>query len=362
MKQMSSCFKNNISLSVFGESHQETMGIIIEGIPAGTTLDFDFIDHELMRRKPLDEISTPRKEKDSYEVVSGYFNQKTTGSPLCILVQNKNFDSKDYPPFLIRPSHVDYVTFKKYNGFFDYRGSGHLSGRLTVLFVIAGAIFKQLLAKQNITIASHILQIQDLKDDSFKQEKLEEQIKELANQSFPVINLETKKQMIQRIKEIAKQKDSIGGIVQTIIHSVPVGVGEPLFDSLESHLSRLIFSIPAIKGISFGLGFDFALYPGSQVNDRFSIKKEMVFTKTNHNGGINGGISNGMPILFDCVVKPTPSIGIPQETIDVQNKKNTTIAIQGKHDPAIISRIAVVIESMSAIAIFDLLLEKNKRG
>lgn len=362
MNSMSSCFKNNISLSIFGESHQKTMGIIIEGIPAGVTIDFDFINQELTRRRPFNDLSTKRIEKDAYEIVSGYFNNKTTGSPLCILVTNENFDSSVYQTDLIRPSHVDYVIYKKYHGFFDYRGSGHFSGRLTVLFVIAGAIFKQLLMAKNIYIAAHISQIQELKDDDFSNLEQVDQLKSLSKQSFPVINPHIKEQMMQRIQDTAKKHDSIGGIVQTMIYNLPVGVGEPLFDSLESQLSKFMFSIPGIKGISFGSGFDFALHTGSEINDSWKIENEKMITKTNHNGGINGGMSNGMPIIFQCVVRPTPSIGLTQETVNLQTHKNTTITIQGKHDPAIISRIAVIIEAMTAIAIYDLLLETKKRS
>ena len=358
---MSSSYKNNISIQFFGESHEKTMGVIIEGLPSGITLDLTFINLELSRRRPLKDLSTKRVEKDHFEIVSGYFNDKTTGTPLCILVFNEEFQINDYSFNQIRPSHIDYVTFKKYQGYFDYRGSGHFSGRLSVLMVIAGAIFKQLLKKQDIYIISHIKQIKNILDDDFSYDIINKQIKQLEKETFPVLNLNAKNQMIEIIKNTSLCKDSIGGIVQTLIYNLPVGIGEPLFDSLESQLSKFIFSIPAIKGISFGLGFDYVHFTGSQVNDPFYFDKGQVKTLTNNNGGINGGISNGMPIIFDCIVKPTPSIGLKQQTIDLKTKQNTTIEINGRHDPAIISRICVIIEAMSAIALYDLLIEQQKR-
>ncbi len=353
---MSSIFKSNLSISIFGESHQETMGIVIDGLAAGLTLDFDFVDAELKRRRPILKSSTSRVEEDDYEIVSGYFNHHTTGTPLCILVKNNQFNSEDYQPNLLRSSSVDYVTFKKYNGFFDYRGSGHLSGRITVLYVIAGAICKQILKQKGIQIVSHIKQIKDIKDDTFTFKNLTLEMKKIEKEAFPVLNETRKQEMIDLIQKAKEANDSIGGIIETIIYPFPVGIGEPLFDSLESHISRLIFSIPAIKGISFGLGFDYVSYMGSQVKDEWNLKENQFQTNQNCNGGINGGISNGMPIVFDCVIKPTASIASIQNTVDIHKMENTTFELKGRHDACIASRCGVIIESMAAIATLDLII------
>lgn len=359
---MSSTFKNNLTLSVFGESHQPTMGIVVEGLPVGFCIDTDFIDKELQRRRPQSQLSTDRIEHDEYEFVSGYFNQKTTGAPLCILVKNKNYQSNDYQPGIVRPSHADYTAYMKYHGQNDYRGGGHLSGRLTVLYVIVGAICKQLLIKKGIQIATHIKQIQNIKDDDFDSNQLIKQITFLNQQSFPLLNMKTKKKMENLILSTAKNNDSIGGIIETMVYPMPFFIGEPVFDSVESQISRFVFAIPAVKGISFGLGFDYVNETGKTANDLWTIQNHQMMTKTNHDGGINGGISNGMPILFSTIIKPTPSIKQPQNTINMITGENTTINLQGHHDPAIVSRCAVVIESMTAIALLDLLLQQEGTG
>ena len=359
---MSSIIKGNISLSVYGESHNPTMGIVIDGLPAGISIDKSLIDNELKKRRPQNEMSTARVELDEYEFISGYFNDKTTGAPLCIQVKNNNYNSNNYKRGDVRPSQSDYSAYLKYNGFNDYRGGGHLSGRLTVLYVIAGAICKQILTKKGIKIASHVKQIKDLVDDDFDTNDLTKQMLYLHQQAFPVLNENTKEKMEKLIKDVAKNNDSVGGIIETVIYPMPAKIGEPLFDSLESQISRYIFAIPAIKGISFGLGFDYIYETGKSANDIWTIKDRHYQTITNHDGGINGGISNGMPITFKVIVKPTPSIKQVQDSINILEGKETKIEIEGAHDPAIVARCSVVIEAMTAFSLLDLIISQDGKG
>lgn len=356
---MSSIFNKNLKISLFGESHGEMIGVTIDGICPGIKIDFGFIDSELNRRKSTSSLSTPRKEKDQYKVVSGIFNGYTTGTPLTFLIENKDVDSSKYEEMknTPRPSHADYSNQLKYLGFQDYRGGGHSSGRLTAPIVIVGAICKQILKEKGILIASHIKSIHNINDYSFEDLKNDidtSLVEKLNNDSFPLLNEETKEKMISEIKDAKISNDSVGGEIETIVLNSPKGIGEPFFDSIESILSSLIFSIPAVKGVSFGKGFEFSKYLGSEVNDSFFYEKEDIKTKTNNNGGINGGISNGMPILINTVIKPTPSIAIPQNSINLITKTNEEILINGRHDPCICNRALVVIESMVAIGILDL--------
>lgn len=358
---MKSSIGKNIQLSVFGESHGNGIGMVLQGLAPGIGLDFESIHKQLDLRKPKGKISTKRKESDAPIVISGVFEGKTTGTPICIMFENSNTNSKDYNKTkdIMRPSHADYSGHIKYNGYNDYRGGGHFSGRLTTPIVCAGAIAKQILANKGIYIGSHILQMKDIKDICFDENKLEEQIHIANNLYFPVLDEQTRILMEQQIEAIANTGDSIGGILESAVIGLEAGIGEPMFDSLESVLSHYIFSVPAVKGIEFGLGFDFANHTGSEVNDTFYYDdNNHVKTKTNNNGGINGGISNGMPLLIKTVIKPTPSIYKKQESINIQTKKNTTLQIEGRHDPAIIHRARVVVDSMIALALLDIICDR----
>lgn len=354
---MKNIIGNNLTLTLFGESHGNKIGVVIDGLTPGIKIDYDFINQCLEKRRPKGSLETSRVEKDNFEIVSGVFNGFTTGSSLAILVDNKNIKSKDYESIkdLARPSHVDYVANVKYHGYQDYRGGGHFSGRITAPLVIAGAILIKALEKFNIKIATHIKQVGNVKDVDFSD--IENEVNRLNEMDFPVIS-NVKEQMENEIKLAHENLDSVGGIIQTAIINLPVGLGEPLFSSLESEISRAMFSIGAIKGIEFGSGFNFASLKGSEANDEFIIENNKVITKTNHNGGINGGISNGMPIIFNVVVKPTPSIYKSQNTIDMNKMENTTITINGRHDPAIVRRINIVVKAMSAFVIADMLITK----
>ncbi len=348
---------DNLTLTLFGESHGEYIGAVLDGITAGIKVDNDFINYQLSKRRPQNKIETARIELDDYHIVSGVFNGYTTGAPLCILIPNQNIKSKDYDELkqIARPSHADYVAHVKYHGFNDYRGGGHFSGRLTAPLVAIGSILIKALEKKNIYIGTHILKCGEVKDSPFLGNA--DEIINLNNKSFPVID-DLEEPMRLAITKCAENGDSIGGILQTEIVGLPVGLGDPWFSSVEGKLANAMFSIGGVKGIEFGLGFGFSESVGSKVNDAFYIDGNTVKTKTNNNGGINGGITNGMPVVFNTCVKPTPSISKVQETVDFVENQDVTLSIKGRHDPAIIRRIAVVIDSITALIIADLLVAK----
>ena len=356
---MSSSAGKNIKITLFGESHGPLIGITIEGLKSGIKLDLDYITKELEKRKSVGNISTPRKEKDQFEIVSGFFNGYTTGTPLTVIVKNENTHSSDYKPNLLRPGHADYTAFLKYNGYQDYRGGGHFSGRLTVGIVIAGAICKQILEQKGILIGSHIKQIHNIVDVDFavNKQNLSEQIEEMNKSSFAVLTSTIKEEMINCIENARMNEDSVGGIIESAVLNIEGGIGEPFFDSIESILSSLIFSVPGVKGIEFGKGFEFASLYGSEANDEF-VYENGIKTVSNNNGGINGGISNGMPIIIKTCIKPTPSISKEQNTVDLLKNENTIIKVKGRHDPCIVHRARVVVDSMIAIGILDLYVQR----
>lgn len=361
---MKSIIGNNIQLCVFGESHGNGVGFVLNGLAPGIKLDMDAIHKQLDLRKPKGRISTQRKESDEPNFISGVFEGCTTGTPLCVLFDNSNTQSKDYSKTkdIMRPSHADYSGHIKYKGFNDYRGGGHFSGRLTTSIVCAGAIAKQILESKGILIGSHISKMHQLKDTPFAyvdEDLLAAQIKDVNEKYFPVLDEDVAQAMTQYIEQAASTGDSVGGIVETGILHLQAGIGEPMFHSLESTLSHYLFSVPAIKGVEFGLGFEFANHYGSEVNDAFYYDKDTVKTKTNHNAGINGGISNGMPIIIRCAIKPTPSIYKEQDSINIETKQDTKLQINGRHDPAIIHRARVVIDSVVALALLDILVERH---
>ena len=355
---MKNTFGNNISITLFGESHGESIGAVIDGLPAGIEINKEFIEHQLDLRRPVGKISTPRKETDKFSIVSGCFNGKTTGTPVCIIIPNENTKSKDYSESYgkARPGHADFTAFTKYNGCEDYRGGGHFSGRITAGLVAAGALLIDILKSKGIKIGTHISKCAGVVDDSFK--NYNEEIDLLSEKIFAVLNDESGDKMIAEIEKAGADGDSVGGILETVVTGIPSGVGEPWFDSFEGVLSHALFSIPGIKGVEFGSGFSCADMRGSEMNDGFSIENGKVVTKTNNNGGINGGISNGMPVIFRCAVKPTPSISKEQSTIDFIKKENTVISIQGRHDPCIVHRARVVADSVTALVVCDLLVQK----
>ncbi len=355
---MKNTLGSNISVTLFGESHGEAIGAVIDGLPAGLNVNEDFVASQMDLRRPVGKISTPRKEGDKVNFVSGVFGGKTTGTPICAIIYNENTNSKDYSATYgkARPGHADFVANQKYNGCEDYRGGGHFSGRITAPLVAVGAILIDALKNKGVLIGTHIKECAGVKDDEFSD--LSENILSLSKKEYPVLNDAKGSEMVKNIEAAAKEGDSVGGILSTAIVGLPVGVGEPWFDSLESVLSHGLFSIPAVKGVEFGAGFGCAEMRGSEMNDSFCYEDNNIVTKTNNNGGINGGISNGMPILFNCAIKPTPSISKEQETIDFIKNENAILSVTGRHDPCIVHRARVVVDSVTAIILCDMLSQK----
>lgn len=350
---MKNTFGTSISVTLFGESHGDMIGAVLDGLAPGITVDETFIAHQLSLRRPHGKISTARREADPFQIVSGVFNGKTTGTPLCILIPNTDTNSRHYDNIksLARPGHADLTAHIKYHGFEDYRGGGHFSGRITAALVAAGAIVIPALQKNGIFIGTHIQKCAGINDTGFTD--YENDIKMLSEKQFAVLSEDAGAEMMNAIETAAEENDSVGGILETAVIGMPAGIGEPWFDTLEGVLSHALFCIPAIKGVDFGAGFNFADMKGSEANDPIINKNGVITTETNHNGGINGGISNGMPIVFRCAVKPTPSIAQPQKTVNMQTGENAVIVIAGRHDPAIIHRARVVVDSVTALVLCD---------
>lgn len=359
---MSGVWGKNITISIFGESHGKAIGVTVSGLPPGIELDEESIKVEMRRRAPgKDELSTPRQEKDEFEIISGYFSGKTTGTPLCALIWNKDTKSKDYSLLknVMRPSHADYTGNIRYVGSNDYRGGGHFSGRITAPLVFAGAVAKQILKKKDIIIGSHIKSIGNIEDDYFDNVNINTVLlDELFNVSIPVINKEKAEKMKDCILKVKEDNDSVGGIVEAVVLNIPEGIGSPFFDSVESTLAHLLFSIPAVKGVEFGAGFNISYMKGSEANDEMYINDNKIKTYTNNNGGIVGGITSGMPIIFRVAFKPTPSIGKTQRTVDIEKRENTVLKVCGRHDPCIVQRAIPVVEAAAALAVLDLFLER----
>ncbi|MBR5905300.1 MAG: chorismate synthase [Bacteroidales bacterium] len=353
--------KNSIGTSVIltlaGESHGEAIVAVLDGIAPGIPVNEAFIAEQLAKRRPQGPTDTARREPDDYRIVSGVFNGCTTGAPLTIVIPNVNVRSADYEAThtLARPSHADYTAHVKYGGFEDWRGGGHFSGRITAGIVAAGAIAIDALSRKGIKIGTHILECAGVADAPFEAanpEALGAQLDSIAKLDFPVLS-EVREAMEARILEAKADGDSVGGIIQTAVCGLPAGVGEPWFSSIEGELANAIFSIGGIKGVEFGSGFALAGMKGSEANDSFCIEGGEVRTRSNHNGGVNGGISNGMPLIFNAAVKPTPSIAKSQDTIDMDGCNEAVLELKGRHDPAIIRRICIVVSSLTAIVLCD---------
>ena len=355
---MSAVWGDKIKITIFGESHSEAIGVVIDNLPSGIVLDMDEIKREMARRAPNGgEFSTPRKESDEVEIVSGYFDGKTTGTPLCGIIRNTNTKSKDYSILkdVFRPGHSDYGYYLKSGGNNDYRGGGHSSGRLTAPLVFCGAICKQLLREKGISVGSHILSIADVKDDAFGVSVDGGGLESLTKEVFPLLDKSKFEPMRAIIANAREQGDSVGGTIECAVSGLQGGVGDPFFDSIESRLASLLFSVPAVKGVQFGKGYELTTMKGSEANDPFEFVDGKVATKTNNNGGILGGISTGMPIVFNVAIKPTASIFKEQDSINIKSKENTRLTIQGRHDSCIVVRAVPVIEAVTAIAIYDFL-------
>lgn len=355
---MSANWGHNIELSLFGESHGQAIGIVIGNLPAGVRLDMDAIRWYMKRRAPgQNKMSTPRQEKDEVQIVSGLLDGVTTGAPLCAMIQNSDQHSRDYSELKVkmRPGHSDYPAYVKYHGYNDVRGGGHFSGRLTAPLVFAGSVARQILQEKGIVIGAHIKRIHNIEEPSFPVDVDDDLLKQLSSQLYPVFDQQIFSQMQNEIEEARMHQDSVGGMIECAIINVPAGIGNPFFDSIESHLSSLLFSIPAVKSVSFGSGEDITKMYGHEANDSYYYQNGQVKTKTNHNGGITGGISNGMPIIVNVGIKPTPSISQLQQTVNVETQTDAQIQVKGRHDPCIVPRAVVVVESMVALAILDMI-------
>lgn len=355
---MKNTFGYNLSITLFGESHGEAIGALIDGLAPGIEIDYDYIKKMLSLRKGLDAISTPRREEDEVQILSGVFEGKTTGTPLCIVIKNADTRSKDYEALktLARPSHADFSAECKYHGFQDPRGGGHFSGRVTAALVAAAGIIIPALNKKGIQIGSHIAECGGISDKKFGD--IDVDIKALNDKEFAVLDIQKGEQMIQAIKDIKANGDSIGGVVETAVTGVPAGVGEPWFDTVEGVLSHAVFSIPGVKGIEFGAGFSLSDMTGFEANDGFSNEKGKIVTVTNNSGGINGGITNGMPIIFRTVFRPTPTIAKPQQTVNIKTGESAVLEGKGRHDPCIVHRAKVVVDSITALTLADLLITR----
>ena len=356
---MAATYGKLFQITIFGESHSSAIGVVIDGVPAGVPLDFDAISFEMARRAPGNNaFSTPRSEADIPNIQCGVFEGKTTGTPICALILNTNTRSKDYQPEILRPSHADFSGMVRYNGFNDYRGGGHFSGRLTAPLVFAGAIAKQILKEKGVEVFAHIKNIGSVEDDSFSFVAPDvDLLLRLKNETLPVLNQEKQLEMECEILSARENKDSVGGSVEAVICGMQAGIGSPFFESVESRISQILFSIPAVKAVEFGIGKEFSKLCGSEANDAFCISDGEIKTKTNNNGGINGGISNGMPVVVTATIKPTPSIAKEQETVNVKEMKEVTAGISGRHDPCIVQRAVPVIEAALAISALDMILE-----
>ena len=401
---MKNSFGNSVILTIFGESHGPEIGCVLSGLAPGIPVSEDRIRETLALRRPSGAISTARVEQDEFRIVSGVYQGKTTGTPLTILIPNTNTRSRDYAAtrFLARPGHADYTAWCKYHGFEDPRGGGHQSGRLTAALVAAGGILLPALERKGIRIGSHILKLgggregeaRFIEDSAFSEDPalLRREIESLRTKQFPVLDPSAGERMQERILQAKEAQDSVGGILETAVTGVPAGIGEPWFDTVESELSHVLFAIPAVKGVEFGDAFSMVGMRGSEYNDAFSAaepdnanyaafpasnpadgyfaeqaetpetgqisQSRAIRTETNHNGGVNGGITNGMPILFRTAVKPTPSIGKTQKTVNFETGEDTEISVSGRHDPAIIHRARIVLDCAAALVISDLLARR----
>lgn len=351
-------------VTLFGESHSAAIGVVLDGVPSGLALDMEEIGREMARRAPgQNALSTPRKEADIPQIQSGFFNGRTTGTPLCALIENTNTRSQDYEPDLLRPSHADFTGKLRYGGYNDYRGGGHFSGRLTAPLVFAGAVAKQFLRQKQIWIAAHLERVKDICDSRFDPCGIEpNMIAELSARELPVLDETVIAPMKETILRAKSAGDSVGGVVECAVFGAVAGLGSPFFESVESRLSSMLFSVPAVKGVEFGTGFAISELYGSEANDSFYMEQGNIRTRTNHNGGINGGIANGMPIVFRAAIKPTPSIATEQSTVHFSERKDCRMRVHGRHDPCIAHRAVCVTEAASAIVMADLVLEAETYG
>lgn len=362
---MSSTYGENLKLSIFGQSHGPAIGMTLDGIPAGLPVDIEKLQEFLNRRAPgQNDWSTPRREEDRPEFLGGILDGFTCGAPIAAIIRNKNTRSQDYNNLkdCPRPGHADFTAQIKYGGFQDAAGGGHFSGRLTAPLCIAGGLCKQWLEEKGIRIGARIVAIGGEADDS-EVNPADPQLDQIGL-DFPVFSPVAGEKMRGKIAAARVNGDSVGGIIECYIVGLPVGLGEPMFGGVESRIAQIVYGIPAVKSVDFGAGYSAGYLFGSQCNDAFTIEDGIIRTLTNHAGGIQGGITNGMPVIFQVAVKPTPSISRPQQSVSLSRGEITTLEIKGRHDPCIVPRAVPVVEAAAAIAIYDLVLgntQTNRR-
>jgi chorismate synthase len=359
---MSSVYGNNLKISIFGQSHSPAIGVCIDGLPSGFEIDQKELAAFLKRRAPGQNAhSTARKETDEPEFLSGLVDGVTCGAPLTAVIRNTDTRSSDYDPLkdIPRPSHADFTAHVKYGEARDFHGGGQFSGRLTAPLCIAGGICLQLLRKEGISIAAHIVQIGNVTAKPFDPVNVgEDEIRSLQKAEFPVLDKETAERMRAEIESAKKDGDSVGGIIECCAIGLPAGFGDPAFDGIENRLAAALFGIPAVKGVEFGNGFAAAALCGSENNDAFYMEENSVRTRTNRHGGILGGITSGMPLIFRAAFKPTPSIAKEQDSVSLSRRENVKLAITGRHDPCVVPRAVPCVEAAAAIALYDILRYK----
>lgn len=355
---MSSSYGENLHLTIFGQSHSPAVGMTLEGIPAGETIDLQALQRFLNRRAPgQSEYTTARREADEPEFLAGLTNNVTCGAPLTAIIRNTDVRSGDYEAFsqVPRPGHADYTAQVKFGGAQDASGGGHFSGRLTAPLCIAGGICLQLLQREGIQVFSRIASIGGISDEG-------ELLASTAEKAFPVVNEEAGERMRACIAQAKNQGDSVGGVIECVVSGLPAGLGDPMFDGMENRIATVVFGIPAVKGVSFGAGFAAAEMRGSENNDSYRMEQGKVVTATNHCGGILGGITNGMPLVFRVAIKPTPSIARAQESVNLKTGEPATLTVGGRHDPCIVPRAVPCVEAAAAIAVYDALLQRRKES
>lgn len=355
---MSSVFGNKIRVSIFGQSHGEKIGCVVDGLPAGEEVDLEELRRFLSRRAPGQRGTTPRRETDEPHIVSGLLNGKTCGAPLCVLMDNADTHSGDYDELkdVPRPGHADYPAAVKYRGFQDARGGGHFSARLTAPLCAAGGILLQLLARRGVLIGAHLLSVGDVRDEAFDPLLTDDATLDRLREGFPVLSPAQGEKMLEKVEEMRALGDSVGGLIECAVLHLPVGLGGPMFDGLENRISQAVFAIPAAKGIEFGEGFSASHLRGSQNNDPYRVQDGQVKLLSNHAGGILGGLSTGAPLLFRAAFKPTPSIAQPQLSVSLSRMEDRELTIRGRHDPCVALRAVPCVEAAAALALADLLL------
>ena len=353
---MSSSYGENLRVHIFGESHGPAVGVTVEGIPAGEAVDLAELRRFLDRRAPgRNAWSTPRKEADVPEFLSGLREGKTCGTPLTAILKSANTRSGDYDALrdVPRPGHADYTAWVKYGESRDSRGGGHFSGRLTAPLCVAGGICLQLLAREGITIISRVAAIGGVRDEG-------ELTASTAEKAFPTVSDSAGEAMRSAIAAARAEGASLGGVIECAVLGLPAGLGDPMFDGMENRIAAAVFGVPAVKGIEFGAGFTAAGLRGSENNDAFSVENGRIITESNHCGGILGGITDGMPLTFRAAVKPTPSIARPQQSVDLNTGEIVPLTVTGRHDPCIVPREVPCLEAAAAIAVYDALLAQRK--